>query len=520
MTMGLNIDTSVSLRSAQRFGELVQAIYDADESTQETHWVEWKRTLDFGTASGKFTAAKAIIAFANRDPANAARECEGEGYLVVGVSRGGVLDGVAVHDAADLSGMLKTYVDGPHWDVDYVEFQGKDVLVITVAPPAAGHRIHSLVKEYDKFRSGTVFRRGVSQSEPATHRELNDLQTRLLQAPPISEGEAFNNAIGSGDYRLAGRLVRSTVRRIIDTCGDPKQFPRTFASRSRTEQITQFVEIADRYLAAAAPLLHLVVEGCRVESTALEREWRQTVTALAEPRPLVQQGGSLITGGVNSELEALAMLPATLVMYAGTIAAVEHDNYGAVRALTTDGTVQASLFGQRKVAVLDKVGPWELVAQERHLGIALLAAQRGKLTQVLLQALADGRAQAQSRPTYPVSEYLFTALRPYFADHTETQYTNLFDTAEILFSLITADLMADRNPYQDQPWLGLFVTHAAQTHPFEVTEVAQMLTTARNEGGQWPPVVAGLFQGAEIRLRAAVEAVRTATEEQWRRAPY
>ncbi|GAH43745.1 unnamed protein product, partial [marine sediment metagenome] len=36
-------------------------------------------------------------------------------------------------------------------------------------------------------------------------------------------------------------------------------------------------------------------------------------------------------------------------MYAGAIAAIEHDNYGAVRALTIDATVNWSLFGRNKV---------------------------------------------------------------------------------------------------------------------------------------------------------------------------
>jgi hypothetical protein len=49
--------------------------------------MEWKRSLDFATPKGKVTAAKAIIAFANRDPDNATRACDGEAYLVVGVSR-------------------------------------------------------------------------------------------------------------------------------------------------------------------------------------------------------------------------------------------------------------------------------------------------------------------------------------------------------------------------------------------------------------------------------------------------
>lgn len=517
--MGLNLDTSVSFRRSQRLPELVDAIFHSTKSTTpETHWVEWKSTLDFATAKGKFTAAKAIIAFANRDPANAARECDGEGYLVVGVSPDGALDGVAELDAADLAGKLKTYVDGPHWDVDYVEFQGHHVLIITVAPPQPGDRIHSLVKDYESYKSGTVFRRGVSGSEPATHRELNELQNRLLQDPPVSDVEAFNTAIGSGDYRLAGRLMRSAARGVVDLCSDPAVFPPGFASRVPAEEITEYVEIADRYLAAVAPLVPLVIEGCRVQSPELERECRQVLTALAEPRPLVQEGGSLITTGRNQRLEALALLPAALTMYAGSIAAIEHENYGAVRALTTDATVEWSAFAPRKVAVLDKAGPWDVVGRERHLGLALRAAQKGVLTEELLQALATGRLPR--RPVYPVSAFLFDALRSYFPDHTDSQYRTLFDAAEILFTLISTDMAAERGAVFDQPELGLFVVHSSESHPFEQTDTAQMLAEARNAGGQWPPVQAGLFAGSGKRLLEAVDAVWAATVSQLRRGPF
>jgi hypothetical protein len=518
--MGLNLDTCVSFRRNRRLGELVDAIYHAPSTTTpETHWVEWKSTLDFSKAKDKVSAAKAIIAFANRDPANAARECEGEGYLVVGVSPDGVLGGVAVHDAADLAGMLRTYVDGPHWDVDYVEFHGQHVLIVTVAPPQPGQRIHSLVKDYESYKSGTVFRRGISGSEPANHRELNELQNRLLQGPPVSDSDAFDEAIGSGNYRLAGRLMRSAARRVNDLCSDPQQFPPGFASRVPTEQITQYVEIADGYREAAAALLRLVIEGCRVESSTLEVEYRQVITALAEPRPLVQVSGSLITSVRNQQLEALALLPATLTMYAGAIAAVEHKNYGVIRALTVDATVDWSLSTNRKVTVLDKAGPWEIVGHERHLGLALRAAQTGVLTEQVLDALAAGRLAR--RPVYPVSAFLFDALRSYFPDHTDSQYTSMFDAAEILFSLMVTDLAAQRNPgLPDQPWLGLFVTHAAESHPFEETEVAHMLADARSAGDQWPPAKAGLFGGTGKRLQEAVDTVWTATMSQLRRGPF
>lgn len=519
--MGLNLDTSESFRRTHRLGDLVDAVYHATKSTTpETHWVEWKSTLDLATPKGKFAAAKAIIAFANRDPANAARECEGDGYLIVGVSPDGLLDGVVVHDAANLAGKLRTYVDGPHYDIDYVEFRGQHVLIITVAPPQPGDRIHSLVTDYDKYKSGTVFRRGVSSSEPATHRELNDLQNRLMEDTPVSDADAFDEAIGTGNHRSAGRILRATARALVDACADPERFPPGYATRARADQIAEYVTIADRYREAAAPLLRLMVEACRDNSTALEVEYRQIITALAEPRPLAQQPGSLITSVRTPELEALALLPATLVMYAGTIAAIEHDNYGAVRALTVDASVEWSLSSNSKIAVLDKVGPWQIVGHETCLGVALRAAQVDALTEDLLSNLAAGRVPP--RAAYPVSAFLLDALRSYFPDHTDSQYIRLFDATEVMFSLLATDLAGQRKVDHliDSPWLGVFVKHTAESYPFEQSEVAHLIANARNSGDQWPPMQAGLFGGSNQRLQQAAEIVWTATVQQLQRRAF
>ncbi|WP_232525662.1 hypothetical protein [Mycobacterium intracellulare] len=98
------------------------------------------------------------------------------------------------------------------------------------------------------------------------------------------------------------------------------------------------------------------------------------------------------------------------------------------------------------------------------------------------------RVDFRADPVYPVSDFLFDALRSYFPDRTDSQYIRLFDAAELLFALVVSDLAAQRNPgLLDQPWLGLFVKHAAESYPFEETEVAHMLMDARSAGDQCHP---------------------------------
>lgn len=518
--MPLNVDTRSSLRSSAQLDDLVAAIYESSADTQETRWVGWKRALDFDSAHGKFTAAKAIIALANRDPANAARTCGGEAYLVVGVCPGGVIDSVEVRDAAVLHDKLKTFVDGPHFDVDYVEAHGKTVLIITVAPPEPGHRIHSLVKEFDKYRSGTVFVRGVASSEPATHRELNALQDRLLSGTPPSATDEFITALGGSNPAVLGKLMRRTTADLIAEYRDTDRYPATFISRTPTERLRQYVQVADRYQAAAVLVVERVAEGCRLEDRSHERFWRDAVTALAEPRTFPQNPGTLMMQGRDDALEALALLPATLTMYAGTIAAVDCENYGAVRALTTDGAASASFFHpERKVPIIDKVGPWEFVAHQRELALALRAAQKDDLTEELLDTLSRGGQPR--RATYPASAYLFDALLPCFPGHPASRYTELFDSAEILFSLIVADQQAQqRHGYIEGPWLGLFVTHAAETASLEGSHFGQFVSDFAEAGDNWKPLQAGMFGGSFERCRTAAQVVWNSASEQYRRGPF
>ena len=528
--MTLNIDTSAALRSPQSRAALVEAIRQASSLAQETHWLEWKSSLDFDTTAHRFAAARAIIAFANRHPETAARDCDGEAYLVVGAKPGQVV-GVEVLDAAVIHDKLRPFVDGPHWTVDYVEAEGKSVLVITVAPPQPGDRIHSLVNTYQGNRSGTVFHRGVASSAPATHRELGMLQDRLLQTPPESADEQFMAAVGGTNPVVVDQLTRNAVNAALTAYADPEQFPATFDSRTPKDQLKQYIVIARRYHDATTGVLDRIITGCRWENSAHERIWTGAITALAEPRPLNQTvrsrqpnpagGQALIMTARNERLEALSLLPATLTMYAGVIAAVEGQNFGAVRALTTDGRVSRSVFHpDPKVTVIEKVGPWEAVASDERSMLALRAAQQTAANDEALDeqltAIANGNVR---RPRFVASAYLFDALRPHFADHTEARYRELFDQAETLLSLIVADQMAQHRPFVE-PWLRLFVDTVADSPSLDRSMPGMYLAEAIAAGADWPPLQAGMFGGSPDRVKAAAQLVRQYTDQTSRRGPF
>lgn len=528
--MSLNIDTSTAFRSPQRRAALVQAIYEASPSlTQETHWLEWKRSLNLDTSAHRFAVARAIIAFANRHPQTAARECEGEAYLVVGAEPGH-LESVEVLDAAVIHDKLRPFVDGPHWEVDYVEIEGKSVLVVTVAPPQPGDRIHSLVRQHQGDRSGTVFIRGVASSAPATHAELGMLQDRLLQTSPESADEQFIVAVGGTNPVVVDRLTRDAVNAALAAFADQQQFPAGFDSRSPKDQLKQFIVIARRYHLATTGVLDRIVTGCRWKNSAHERIWTDAITALAEPRPLNEtvrslqsnpEGGhALVMTTRNEWLEALSMLPACLTMYAGVIAAVEGQNFGAVRALTTDGRISRSVFHpEPKVTVIEKVGPWEVVARDDRFMLALRAAQRAVSDEALDKTLTEVANGHFRKPRYVASAYLLEELRSRFADHTDARYRELFDQAEILLSLIVADQMKQDRVFVE-PWLGLFVNTVADSPSLQRSMPGIYLTEAIKADADWPPLQAGMFGGSPSRVEAAAQLVRNYTDEQSRRGQY
>ncbi len=223
--MSLDIAVDREFRTIDELTALVNAVAEAPKGTQETRWIEWKRTLDLGTTGARFFVAKAILGFANRSPEVAAQTCEGTAYLVVGAEPGRV-DGVTVIDHVDLAQKIKRFADRPRWTPHDIAYEGKTVLVIVVAPPNNGDHIHTLQADYDDALAGPIFHRSSAITERAGPNDILMLEERLLrgvlepdldlelsmQAAPLSRLDV--DQAGVMDW-LARRekFVRSTATR-------------------------------------------------------------------------------------------------------------------------------------------------------------------------------------------------------------------------------------------------------------------------------------------------------------------
>ncbi|WIE81092.1 hypothetical protein [Curtobacterium sp. MCSS17_016] len=184
--MALNIDTSRQLRSLQDLRNLIDAVTGA-ESSDESHFLEWKRDLDLTKAAGWFAIAKCIIGMSNRPVQKASLVFGGCGYMVIGAEPSNT-PGVIIPDLAQLEPWLVKYLgnDGPSWSPRSVDVNGQSILVITIEPPSDSDKIHTLRKTYTPdsgkggHQEGTIFVRHHAQSVPATTADIRELEQRLL----------------------------------------------------------------------------------------------------------------------------------------------------------------------------------------------------------------------------------------------------------------------------------------------------------------------------------------------------
>lgn len=136
-------------RSLTEWDQLVTACGVRDD-TIETHWLERKGAgLKLSTAEGKFTLAKAILAFANRDPETAQPYLDGHALILIGIENTGEITGVPRIEDHQLLNGLKAFLgqgdSAPRWTTHRVRVDDEnDVLIINVDAPRAGDPLFTL----------------------------------------------------------------------------------------------------------------------------------------------------------------------------------------------------------------------------------------------------------------------------------------------------------------------------------------------------------------------------------------
>lgn len=231
--MSLPIDLSRAALSPVARHRLVEAIVNAPATEPETDYLEWKAGIDLHGYRGSI--AKHILGFANRQVARASRHLDGTAHLVLGAEPGAV-SGIEPADSADLLNWIAPFVgvaDGPQWDPHYVELEGKQVLVITVAAPRDGDRAWPCRRELSVrldgetrqvVRNGAIYVRRGGQTVEASAAEQDMLAARArgsavrtkVEVRPDGGLPITLRAVDRGDESVEGWLL-AEERRCLDS---------------------------------------------------------------------------------------------------------------------------------------------------------------------------------------------------------------------------------------------------------------------------------------------------------------
>lgn len=182
----LPIDLHRSARSRAEQVAFVEAVRDAPAAESETNYLEWKGALNLSEKAARAKIAAAVLGFSNRMPDVAARALGGCAYMLVGVEPG-ALAGVTPVDAAKLEAGLAAYVGANvQWRPDYVEVDGKTVLVVTVEPPRWGEPAHPVRKTFTDggntlLKDGDILVRHHASTDPAKAADIDALNRRAAR---------------------------------------------------------------------------------------------------------------------------------------------------------------------------------------------------------------------------------------------------------------------------------------------------------------------------------------------------
>lgn len=326
-------------------------------------------------------------------------------------------------------------------------------------------------------------------------REPHPLDTQALVA-------AVKSAVGRPDKRVdLEDLVLGAANRVYDDVGDDVAFPATAASGTDGGFARQFMEQAHRYEAATRPLLAGLAAGATWGSAIDEALWARAVDRVANINRAY--------GGQEALLN-LRRLPALLCVYAVGLAAVDRDNFGALRAVTTDVEFRDV---NRRVPLLGALHPGRVLYDELGAQGLAFEVETGRApTDEELDGLRTRRLSRKFTPASIVLHaWLREPLRATIPD--DVRYAETFDRLEMLLALVATDVhteAAAAGEFTDGPAFGSFTWR----YKYDPTPPEQRLKAEFDAtGSAWPVLSGGLLGGSADRASVALDALIRGTAE-------
>jgi hypothetical protein len=238
-------------------------------------------------------------------------------------------------------------------------------------------------------------------------------------------------------------------------------------------------------------LVAALVTGVTWGSTADEALWARAVDRVTNTNRAY--------GGQEALLN-LRRLPALLCMYAVGLAAVDRDNFGGLRVVTTDVEFRDI---NRRVPLLGALHPSRVLYDELGAqGLALEVETRNAPADDDLEALRTRGGRRFTPASNVLHAWLREPLRPTIPD--DVRYTEAFDRLEMVLALVAADVQTQTAEYTDGPAFGGFTWRCK----YDPNPPEQRLKAEFDAAGAaWPPLVGGLLGGSAERAAAAFDAL-------------
>lgn len=332
-----------------------------------------------------------------------------------------------------------------------------------------------------------------SREQPSSPAQVREETQR-----PSTVAESLKQMLHEPARQMAlEEMLLDEAARTHEQLMSPELFPVNDATISDADRLGAVRAIVNRYK-LYDDVVHRVSEtlavGCAWGTADHERIWARVVRTIASTVEKERSG--------NTILLDLRAYPALQVLYASALGAISRDQYGALRAVTSDAQVKRDGFPSPAIVYCNtyQVCPVEAA------GSVLALSDEGPVSDETIQALLT---RGGNRYT-PISDHLHERLRPLFKRTwpDDDEYSEAFDRVEILLGLIAADarLQArEGGAYVAGPSYGRFTWKSRYLAHADLAPEKQIQAEFETRGPAWTPLRAGLFGGDRDRARAAFE---------------
>ncbi len=293
-------------------------------------------------------------------------------------------------------------------------------------------------------------------------------------------------------------LVSQEVGRVLDVVGG-SQWLSEPVNGTVEEKVAQIAGEAQRVLDLTLPFCASLQVASRWGDPGALAPWSEGIRSFV-------QAANKTEGGVQALL-ALRHLPGVAAITTAALASSVAGQWANLKTLVSDGSVR-NRYDSRQLGLLEATDPYEPFQAD---GAIVNALARAATSSVPLPEAIDDVVNRRVPKLYtPLAEWLFTALRPLFADQLrdDAEFEAAYDRAEVVLGVLAQDAVNQRvkseangNAWGRSRWFGRSTWRVQESRISPVDGLSQDLDAA---GTNWALLRAGLFGGERQRAATAV----------------